>query len=300
MFEADLIPQLDCRGRMLRLDRVNIMGVLNVTPDSFSDAGQCLSLKEGIARAMAMVSAGADIIDIGGESTRPGATAVSADEECQRVVPLIEALAPLIDVPISVDTSRPEVMRAAVVAGAGMINDVRALRLPGAMEAAAALDVPVCLMHMQGEPGSMQMAPHYDDVVGEVRRFLADRLLACEFTGINRKRLLIDPGFGFGKSVEHNFTLLARLAEFDSLACPILVGLSRKSMLGAVTGRNVEERMPASVVAAVLAASRGARIVRVHDVAETRDGLSVLRALPRVDGGGARAASARPSWPDDE
>ena len=215
------------------------------------------------------------------------------------MTPVLSALRDC-SVPISVDTYKPEVMRAALDLGATMINDIYALRMPGALAVTASNNCAVCLMHMQGEPGSMQTAPHYDDVVGEVRRFLADRLLACEFTGINRKRLLIDPGFGFGKSVEHNFTLLARLAEFDSLACPILVGLSRKSMLGAVTGRNVEERMPASVVAAVLAASRGARIVRVHDVAETRDGLSVLRALPRVDGGGARAASARPSWPDDE
>lgn len=300
MFEADLIPQLDCRGRTLRLDRVNIMGVLNVTPDSFSDGGQYLSLDQAIERARAMVVAGADIIDVGGESTRPGAVAISVDEECQRVVPLIEALAAQIDVPISVDTSRPEVMLAAIAAGAGMINDVRALRLPGALEAAAALDVPVCLMHMQGEPDSMQAAPHYDDVVAEVRRFLADRLLTCEFAGIPRKRLLIDPGFGFGKSVEHNFTLLARLNEFESLACPVLVGLSRKSMLGAVTGRAVTERMPASVVAAVLAASRGARIVRVHDVPETRDGLSVWAALPRVEDAAVRKTPARMRWPDDD
>jgi dihydropteroate synthase len=299
VFEADLIPQLDCNGRALRLDQVRIMGILNVTPDSFSDGGRFASIDACLSHAQALVDAGADVIDVGGESTRPGAVQPSVEEECSRVVPVIEALCRTFEVPVSIDTSRPEVMRAAVRAGAGLINDVRALRVPGALQAAADLQVPVCLMHMQGEPESMQVAPHYDDVLSEVRRFLADRLFACELAGIPRKRLLVDPGFGFGKTAEQNFDLLGRLADLQSLACPILVGLSRKSMLGEVTGKPTNERLSASVVAAVLAADRGAHIVRVHDVAETRDGLSVWRALPRACSM-RRQSSTAVAWPDDE
>lgn len=205
------VPQLDCRGRLLALDRPRLMGIVNVTPDSFSDGGEFADPAHAVAHALRLIEEGADLIDVGGESTRPGAADVDSAQEIARVVPVIEALAARVAVPISVDTSKPEVMRAAVAAGAGLINDVRALRAEGALEAAADLRVPVCLMHMQGEPRTMQEAPHYGDVVAEVKRFLADRLLACEFAGIERKRLLVDPGFGFGKTLEHNLALLQAL-----------------------------------------------------------------------------------------
>ncbi len=270
---------LDCVGRPLDLSRPRVMGVLNVTPDSFSDGGQTLVLDAALQRAEAMVMAGAAIIDVGGESTRPGAVAVDAAEEIRRVVPVIAAIAAHFPIPISVDTSKPEVMRAAVAAGAGLINDVRALRLPEALDAAASLGVPVCLMHMQGEPGTMQQGPSYTDVVAEVSGFLKARMAACVAAGIPEARILLDPGFGFGKTLTHNLALLAGLGAIAALGRPVLVGLSRKSMLGAITGRGVEQRLAAGLAAAVLAVERGAVLVRTHDVAETMDALAVVVAM---------------------
>lgn len=279
----DLAPSLDCGGRRLVLDRPRIVGIVNVTPDSFSDGGRLGSVEAAVAHGLALVDEGADALDVGGESTRPGATPVDEAEEIARVVPVIEALVARTPVPISVDTSKPAVMRAAVAAGAGMINDVRALRADGALEVAAALGVPVCLMHMQGEPATMQAAPHYDDVVDEVRRFLADRVLACEFAGMPRQRIVVDPGFGFGKTAAHNWTLLAALGRLGDLGLPILVGLSRKRMIGEATGHEVPaERVLGSAVAAALAVERGASLVRVHDVAATREALAVLAEVRRA------------------
>ena len=300
MFDtADLVARLDCGGRTLLLDQPRIMGVLNLTPDSFSDGGRWSGPEDALRAALKMVEDGADIIDVGGESTRPGASAVAAQEEIDRVLPVIERLASESPVPISIDTSKPEVMRAAVSAGAGMINDVRALRMEGALQAAAELGVPVCLMHMQGEPADMQEAPRYQDVVGEVSRFLADRVLACEFAGIPRQRLLVDPGFGFGKTFEHNVELFGALDQLAKALPPLLVGVSRKAMIGAVTGRPVAQRVAGSVVAAVLAAQRGARILRVHDVAETRDGLAMLAVLPLRTSASAPRSQV-PRWNDDD
>lgn len=256
-----------------------VMGILNVTPDSFSDGGRFDTLDAALAQAARMAAEGADILDVGGESTRPGASAVSPDEELARVLPIIEKLHTEFDLPISIDTSKPEVMRAAVAAGAGMINDVSALRAPGAIAAAAETGAAVCLMHMQGEPRTMQTAPKYDDVVADILRYLSDRVAACEAGGIGRERLLVDPGFGFGKTLAHNLALLRRLGELERLGLPVLVGISRKSMLGAVTGRPVDERLAASVAAAVMAVERGARVVRVHDVAATVDALRLWTAV---------------------
>jgi dihydropteroate synthase len=261
------------------------MGVLNVTPDSFSDGGRYASLERALQRGEELAAEGADLIDVGGESTRPGAGLVSAAEEAARVVPVIEGLVGRVSVAVSVDTSKPEVMSAAVAAGAGLINDVRALRLPGALSAAAAAGVPVCLMHMQGTPASMQQAPFYEDVVAEVMAFLEARVAACEAAGIARQRLLLDPGFGFGKTLAHNLALLAGLPRLCALGPPVLVGVSRKSMLGQLTGRDVGQRLAASVAAAVLAVERGARLVRVHDPAETRDALRVLEAVREASAG---------------
>jgi dihydropteroate synthase len=255
------------------------MGILNVTPDSFSDGGRYFSPDAAVEQGMRMAGEGAAIVDVGGESTRPGAQGVSVDEELDRVIPIVEALSRELEVPVSVDTSKAEVMRAAVAAGAGMINDVRALQDDGAPEAAAASGVPVCLMHMQGEPRTMQAAPSYGDVVADILAFLEQRIAACRQAGIARERLLIDPGFGFGKTLAHNLTLLDRLGEFRRCGLPVLVGISRKSMLGTITGRPVEERQAASVAAALLAAERGAAVLRVHDVAATVDALAVLHAL---------------------
>ena len=259
------------------------MGVLNITPDSFSDGGDFFVPEAALRRADQMVAEGADLIDVGGESTRPGARAVGADDERRRVVPVIEALAKRLPVPISVDTSKPDVMQAAAAAGAALINDVRALRAPGALAAAAALELPVCLMHMQGEPRTMQADPSYDDVVAEVRDYLNERIAACLGAGLARERLLIDPGFGFGKRLAHNLALLARLAELTRLGPPLLVGISRKSMLGALTGRAVADRLPAGLAAAVIAARSGARILRVHDVAATVDALKVVAAVAAAE-----------------
>jgi len=270
---------LDCGGRLLDLTVPRIMGILNVTPDSFSDGGDFFVPDAALHQAERMIGDGADIIDIGGESTRPGAEDVSDDEELRRVIPLVEAIVNRFAVIVSVDTSKPAVMRAAAAAGAGILNDVRALRAPGALEAAADAALPVCLMHMQGAPRTMQENPRYDDVVADVRLFLEQRLAACEASSIPRHRLLIDPGFGFGKTLTHNLQLLGGLNRLTDLGAPVLVGLSRKSMLGAITGRDVRDRVAASLIAAVLAVQRGATIVRVHDVAETADALGVLRAV---------------------
>jgi dihydropteroate synthase len=263
------------------------MGVINITPDSFSDGGDYFLPDAALRRGEQMVEEGADIVDVGGESTRPGAAAVTVDDELRRVVPVIEVLARRLTVPISVDTSKPEVMRAGASAGATLVNDVRALRAPGALDVLASLDVPVCLMHMQGEPRTMQANPCYGDVVADVRQFLADRVAACLDAGIARERLLIDPGFGFGKRLSHNLALLARLPELATLGPPLVVGLSRKSMLGAITGRDIGERLAAGLAAAVIAARGGARILRVHDVAATVDALKMVAAVEAaaVEGG---------------
>ena len=255
-----------------------IMGIINVTPDSFSDGGLCASTEDALRHAACLIEQGADWLDIGGESSRPGSIPVDMEEELRRIIPVVEALASM-DVSVSVDTSKPEVMRAAIRAGAAMINDVNALRVPGALEAVAAGGVAACLMHMQGEPRSMQADPRYDDVVAEVKGFLRQRLAAALAAGIQRDRLVIDPGFGFGKTHDHNIELLRHLDRFSDLGVPMLVGLSRKAMLGKMTGRNVGDRLHASVAAALLAVIKGAGIVRVHDVKATRDALAVYNAV---------------------
>jgi dihydropteroate synthase len=276
----DLVATLDCGGRALRLDRPRIAGIINVTPDSFSDGGTFLDAQRAIEHGMKLVEEGADMLDVGGESTRPGAEEVSSQEEIARVVPVIEALAKQTPVPIAIDSSKPEVMRAAVAAGAGFINDIYALRREGALDAAASLKVPVCLMHMRGEPRTMQQDPHYDDVVSDVRRFLAERIFACEMSGIDKKRIVVDPGFGFGKAFEHNLALLRALDQFASLGVPLLVGLSRKAMIGMLTGRDKHaDRAVGSAAAALLAVQKGAAIVRVHDVGVTRDAVAVWEGV---------------------
>jgi dihydropteroate synthase len=270
---------LDCGGRVLDLSRTAIMGILNITPDSFSDGGIFLSHDAAVARALAMVEEGADLVDVGGESTRPGAQAVPVQEELDRVIPVIEAIARAVPVPISIDTSKPEVMHAAVAAGAGFINDVRALRESGAVETAAALQVPVCLMHMQGEPRSMQQHPVYSDIAIEVRDFLQKRIDVCIAAGIPRQRIVLDPGFGFGKTADHNLDLLRRLGVLRALGMPILVGLSRKSMIGTLFELPVTQRLHASVALALIAVQNGATIVRVHDVRATREAIRTLEAV---------------------
>ena len=295
----DTTPQLDCAGRVLVLDRARVIGIVNVTPDSFSDGGLHSTVEAAVAHGLRLAEEGADALDVGGESTRPGAEDVSLEEELRRVIPVIEQLANQTALPISIDTSKPEVMRAAVDAGAGMINDVYALRREGALDMAATLGVPVVLMHMLGEPRSMQDAPGYDDVVGDVHRFLAERIFACEMAGIPKKRIVVDPGFGFGKTRAHNLQLLAQLERFTELGVPVLAGLSRKKTIGDLTGRDdPRERIHGSVAAALIAAQRGARLLRVHDVAATVDALKVWTAvagvpMPRV--------ASRPDirWPDE-
>ena len=297
----DLTPHLDCAGRMLKLDRPQVMGIVNVTPDSFSDGGAHDTLEAAVAHGLRLAEEGADILDIGGESTRPGAEEVSLEEELRRVIPVIERLAKETALPISIDTSKPEVMRAAVQAGAGMINDVFALRRDGALEAAASLGVPVVLMHMQGEPRSMQAAPQYDDVVGEVHRFLAERIFAAEMAGIARKHIVVDPGFGFGKDTAHNLQLLAQLDRFVELGVPVLAGLSRKRSIGQLTGRDIaSERVSGSVAAHLIAVQRGARLVRVHDVAATVDALKVWTAVADVVLPRKAATTPTLRWPDDD
>jgi len=270
--------KLNCSGKILDLSQSQVMGILNVTPDSFSDGGSFNRFDDAVKQATQMAADGAAIIDIGGESTRPGAATVSIDEELHRVIPVIEALVKEIDVPISIDTSKPEVMTAAVEAGAGMINDVNGLQAPGALEQAAVLNVPLCLMHMQGEPRTMQQAPTYDDVVEEVYAFLEQRIEACTAAGVARENIIVDPGFGFGKTLAHNLELLNRLARFRDLGVPVLAGISRKSMIGKITERDVGERLAGSLAAATLATWLGASIIRVHDVKETVDAVAIAMA----------------------
>ena len=269
---------LQCGAFRLSLERPLVMGVVNVTPDSFSDGGQYASAQQAVAHARRLIGEGADILDIGGESTRPGAAPVALDEERQRVLPVLEALAGC-GVPLSVDTRKPEFMLEAIAAGAAMINDVTALTAAAALAAVAKSPVAVCLMHMQGDPGTMQVNPIYQDVVREVRDYLAQRVVAAEQAGVARERIVVDPGFGFGKTVEHNLKLLRSLAEFRSLGVALLAGLSRKAMLGKLTGREPQERVHASIAAALLAVQNGAQIVRAHDVAATRDALAVWEAV---------------------
>ncbi len=297
----DLTPELHCNGRVLRLDRARVMGIVNVTPDSFADGGAHDTVDAAVAHGLRLAEEGADVLDIGGESTRPGADYVSIDEELRRVIPVIQRLARETSLPISIDTSKPEVMRAAIEAGAGMINDVHALRRDGALEVAATLAVPVVLMHMQGEPRSMQAAPDYDDVVAEVHRFLAERIFAAEMAGIAKKSLLIDPGFGFGKTREHNLILLAQLERLVELGVPVLAGLSRKKTIGELTGReDPQQRVHGSVAAHLIAAQRGAKLLRVHDVAATVDALKVWQAVAAQSMPKGKPAAPAIRWPDDD
>ncbi len=271
--------KMNFAGRELDMSRCHVMGILNVTPDSFSDGGQFNRPDASLARARQMVADGATFIDIGGESTRPGATPVSVQEELDRVCPVVEAAARELDAVISVDTSAPEVMAETAKLGAGLINDVRALQRDGAPEVAAQAGIPVCIMHIQGEPDTMQDRPEYRNVRREVSAFLTERMRVAELAGIRPENILLDPGFGFGKSLEHNLQLLACLEQMHILGHPLLVGVSRKSMLGHITGRDVNERLPASVAAATIAAMKGASIIRVHDVRETVDAVRVVAAV---------------------
>lgn len=281
--------QLQLRTRRLDLSAPVVMGVLNVTPDSFSDGGRFIAPEVAVARGLEMAGEGAALLDVGGESTRPNAAPVTAVEDLVRVVPVIEALAAAGAPPVSIDTAKPEVMLAAARAGAEMINDVLALRAPGALEAAAASGCAVCLMHMQGEPRTMQAAPAYADVVEEVYGFLAARIEACVAAGIDLARIVVDPGFGFGKTLAHNLLLMNQLERFMALGVPLLVGVSRKSMLGAVTGRPVEQRLAAGLALAALAVSAGARIIRSHDVAATLDAAGMTAAVLAAHDGRGQA-----------
>ena len=263
----------------LDLSSPRVMGILNVTPDSFSDGGKYNHLDNALRQVEKMVDEGADFIDVGGESTRPGAADVSLEQELERVIPVIEAITARFSVVVSIDTSKAKVMKEAVTAGAGLINDVRALQEQDALTVAASLDVPVCLMHMQGQPRTMQTNPHYDDVVTDVQYFLQQRMEVCVNAGIKKEQILIDPGFGFGKSLSHNYQLLAELQKFHQLGVPLLVGLSRKSMLGKLLDRETDERLAGSLAGATICAMKGAQIIRVHDVKETVDAVKVVSAL---------------------
>jgi len=275
--------QLHFPSHNLDLTVPRIMGILNLTPDSFSDGGLFLNKKKALNHVEQMITDGAEIIDVGGESTRPGASDVSVDEECQRVIPVIQAIREISDIPISIDTSKTEVMWQAIEAGASMINDVNALRVTGAVELVAKLDVPVCLMHMQGKPRTMQHTPSYKDVVQEVKDFLKQRIDACLKAGISRENIIIDPGFGFGKTLEHNLTLFKHLTEFEELGVPLLVGVSRKSMIGSVLDNApADERLYGSVALATLAAWMNANILRVHDVKATADALKLCQAVKKI------------------
>ena len=280
-----MIETLTCGARTLALSAPVVMGILNVTPDSFSDGGRFTERDAALRQAERMLADGAAIIDVGGEATRPGAAPVSEQQELDRVVPVVEALTSELDALVSVDTSTAAVIRGAAAAGAGMINDVRALRRSGALGAAAASGLPVCLMHMQGEPGNMQDDPRYQDVTAEVVDFLRQRIAACGQVGIPRERLLVDPGFGFAKTVAHNLTLMHEMAALQELALPILIGISRKSLFGKLLGRDVNERLPASLAAAVMCVERGAMIVRAHDVKETVDVVRLAHAVRQSSGG---------------
>lgn len=271
--------QINFAGRVLDMSGCHVMGILNVTPDSFSDGGRFNTVEVAVARAREMVADGAAFIDVGGESTRPGATPVSVEEELARVCPVVEAIARDLDIVVSVDTSSPQVMAEVVKLGAGMINDVRALQRDGAPEVAASAGVPVCVMHIQGEPDTMQDDPRYRNVRREVSSFLTERMRVIEKAGVRPDNIILDPGFGFGKSPQHNLQLLASLEQLQLLGHPILVGMSRKSMLGHITGRDVSERLPASLAAATISAMKGASIIRVHDVRETVDAVKVVTAM---------------------
>ncbi|MEE3924423.1 dihydropteroate synthase [Pseudomonas viridiflava] len=275
--------RLPCGNRVLDLAHTHVMGILNATPDSFSDGGRYSQLDAALRHAQEMVAAGATLIDVGGESTRPGARPVSPAEEVDRVAPVVERIARELDVIISVDTSTPEVIVESARLGAGLINDVRSLRRPGALEATAATGLPVCLMHMLGEPGDMQDNPHYQDLIGEVSVFLADRMERCEAAGIPKDRIILDPGFGFAKTLEHNLSLFRHMEALHALGRPLLVGVSRKSMIGAVLGRPVGERLIGGLALAALAMTKGARILRVHDVAETADVVRMIAAVEAAE-----------------
>ncbi|MFS0825876.1 dihydropteroate synthase [Pseudomonas phoenicis] len=275
--------RLPCGNRVLDLSRTHVMGILNVTPDSFSDGGRFARRDQALFHAQAMVEAGATLIDIGGESTRPGADPVTAAQELERVVPMVEAIAARLDVVISVDTSTPEVMLESARVGAGLINDVRALEREGALAAAAATGLPVCLMHMRGEPGTMQDAPHYTDVTAEVRAYLQQRMAVCGAAGIPVERIILDPGFGFAKTLEHNLSLFKHLKALEELHRPLLVGVSRKSMIGLTLQRPVDERLYGSLALAALAMTKGASILRVHDVAETVDVVRMIAAVQNAE-----------------
>lgn len=270
---------LNCAGKSLHLSQPQVMGILNITPDSFSDGGDFFVPEQAVARAVRMVEEGAAIIDVGGESTRPGATPVAVDEELRRVIPVVEALHAVLPVPVSIDTRRPEVMQAAVAAGAGLINDVNALQAAGAIEMAARLDVPVCLMHMQGTPESMQQQPGYGDVIAEVTEFLLARASLCLQQGIGREQILLDPGFGFGKTSTHNLQLLQHLQQLVATGFPVLVGLSRKSLIGQTLGLPVDKRLYPGIALAVLAVWKGAAIVRCHDVRATLEAIRMCEAV---------------------
>ncbi|RMN04020.1 Dihydropteroate synthase, partial [Pseudomonas savastanoi pv. glycinea] len=274
---------LPCGNRVLDLAHTHVMGILNATPDSFSDGGRYSQLDAALRHAEAMVQAGATLIDVGGESTRPGARPVSASEEVERVAPVVEVIARELDVIISVDTSTPEVMLATAGLGAGLINDVRSLQRPGALEAAASTGLPVCLMHMLGEPGTMQDDPYYDDLVGEVGAFLLERINQCAAAGIDQQKIILDPGFGFAKTLEHNLSLFKHMEALHALGQPLLVGVSRKSMIGAVLGRPVDQRLSGGLALAALAMTKGVRILRVHDVAETADVVRMIAAVQAAE-----------------
>ena len=272
-----------CGKYRLNLNRPHVMGIVNVTPDSFSDGGKFSSTNLAVAHALKLISEGADILDIGGESTRPGAEPVSLDEELNRVIPVIEALHKVSSVPISVDTYKPEVMRLAIAAGADMVNDVRALQEEGALEVVANSQVGLCLMHMQGTPQSMQLSPSYVDVVNEVKQFLTDRLNVTLASGMTKNRILLDPGFGFGKTRTHNIELIKHLEQLTEIGQPLLVGLSRKSVLAAIAGDDENQRLYAGIAASVVSAMKGAKILRVHDVKATVDALKVLIAIQQIE-----------------
>lgn len=273
----------DCAGKSLDLSAPRIMGILNVTPDSFSDGGKFFAVDAALAQARKMVEEGADILDIGGESTRPGSEVVPAEEELARVVPVIEAISAEIDIPISIDTLKPEVMRAAVAAGAGLINDVNALRTEGALQAAVELNVPVCLMHMQGTPQTMQQDPQYDDVVSEVEAFLLERIAVCEQAGIRPEQIMIDPGFGFGKRARHNLRLMKHLSRLTALPYPVLVGVSRKSIIGDMLKVSVNERLAGSLALASMAVWQGAKLIRTHDVSATAQTVKLCDQVMQVE-----------------
>lgn len=273
---------LDCAGKPLDLARSQVMGILNITPDSFSDGGEFIAPDAALKQAQKMVADGAAIIDVGGESTRPGATVVSVEEEIARVVPVIEAIQSKIDIPISIDTSKADVMRAAVNAGAGLINDVQALQVEGSLQVAVELDVPICLMHAQGSPETMQENPQYDAVVAEVSEFLFERVAVCEQAGISRDKLIVDPGFGFGKSASHNLLLMKHLSSLVQKGLPVLIGVSRKSMIGKLLNVSVEERLAASLALSVLAVWQGAKIIRSHDVRETVQAIMMTQHVLQV------------------